>query len=81
MAKPHRDVFYGRYLKTGGSFSVLIPPDVREIMGFRLGDGALMFVDNGVLCMTKATRDMVIDRKRASAIFERMFQDRTADNG
>jgi hypothetical protein len=51
------------------------------MMNFLPGDTVLMNCDQGVLWMVRATRQMVIDRKKMSTIFDRLFADKAGADG
>jgi hypothetical protein len=50
-------------------------------MKFRIGDTLLLNCDQGVLYMVRATQGMVIDRDKATAIFEKLFRDKVGTDG
>lgn len=77
LSVKQREVYHGKYFRRGGSYAICIPPDMREMMGLVQGDTVLMNCDQGILFMVRATRDMVINRKRAGDIFEKLFADKT----
>lgn len=76
-----REVYPARYYRTGHSYVVTIPPDVRELMKLLPGDCILMNCDQGVLYMVKADKGMVINREKATAIFEKLFADKEPKDG
>lgn len=81
MTIKQREVYNSRYFRHGGTYAVSIPPDVRELMHLTVGDSILMNCEDGVLWMVRATKSMVIDRKKAGAIFEKLFAEKRGDDG
>ncbi len=81
MTIKQRDVYTSRYFRRGGSYAILIPPDIRELMAFTIGDTLLMNCDDGVLWVVRATKSMAIDRKKMSGIFERLYAEKRPENG
>jgi hypothetical protein len=76
-----REIFMGKCYKHGASFGVILPPDIREITGVHPGDYLLMNFDHGILWMVKADKSVVFDRKKVSAIFDKLFPDKVDANG
>jgi hypothetical protein len=76
MQIKQREVYTSKYFRRGGSYAILIPPDIRELMHFNIGDVLLMNCDDGVLWVVRATKAMVIDRKKMSAIFDRLYAEK-----
>jgi antitoxin component of MazEF toxin-antitoxin module len=81
MQIKQREVYTSRYFRRGGSYMILIPPDIRELMHFLPGDSILMNCDEGVLWIVRAQKTMVIDRKKMTAIFDRLYAEKREDNG
>lgn len=81
MAIKQREVYHGKYFRRGGSYAIVVPPDIRELMHFLPGDTILMNCDEGVLWMVRATKSMVIDRTKMSGIFDRLFADKRQTDG
>lgn len=81
MTVKQREVYHGSYFRRGGSYAVLIPPDIRELMSLNPGDSMLMNCEDGVLWMVKATRSIVIDRTKMTAIFDKLYAEKVPSNG
>jgi hypothetical protein len=71
-----REVYTGKYYRHGTSFAVHIPPDIRELAGLVEGDTMLMNYEFGIIWMVKAVKHLVFDRKKVSAIFDKLFPDK-----
>jgi len=80
MTIKQRDIYTSRYFRRGGSYAILIPPDIRELMHFNLGDVLLMNCDDGVLWVVRATKSMAIDRNKMSGIFDRLYAEKREDS-
>lgn len=76
MTIKQREVYTSKYFRRGGSYAILVPPDIRELMHFNVGDTLLLNCDDGVLWIVRATKNMVIDRNRMSAIFDRLYAEK-----
>ena len=68
-----RDVYTSRFFRTGRSFAVVIPPDLCEVMGLRVGDQILMNFAHGVCWLVKARPDMIANRETVARIFDELF--------
>jgi len=73
MRIKEREVYTGRYYRSGKSFVVVIPPDIRDKMGLQNGSTLLMNFQFGVLWMVKATPNMIANRDTVSKIFEQLY--------
>lgn len=71
-----RDVYTSRFFRTGRSFCIVMPPDLCEVMGLRLGDQMLMNFQHGVCWLVKARPDMIVNRETVSRIFDELFPDK-----
>lgn len=81
MTIKQREIYTSKYFRRGGSYALLIPPDIRELMHFQPGDTVLMNCDDGVLWAVRATKSMAIDRNKMSGIFDRLYAEKRTDNG
>ncbi len=81
MRIKQRDVYTTRYFRHGNSCAVVIPPDIRERMQLVPGDVLALNFELGVLWAVKVTRNMVIDRKKVAAIFDKLFTDNGESDG
>ena len=80
MRIKQRDVYTTRYFRHGNSCAVVIPPDIREMMHLVPGDTLALNFELGVLWAVKVTRNMVVDRKKVAAIFDKLFSDKAETN-
>jgi antitoxin component of MazEF toxin-antitoxin module len=71
-----RDVYTSRFFRTGKSWAIVIPPDLCEIMGLRVGDQMLMNFTHGVCWLVKATPGMIVSRETVARIFDELFPDK-----
>ena len=71
-----RDVYTSRYFRHGSSYAVVLPPDIRALMGLVLGDTLAMNYQHGVLWMVKLTGSMVINRDAVAKVFDELFKDK-----
>lgn len=71
-----RDVYTTRYYRHGTSMGIVIPPDIRELMGLVNGDTLAMNFQHGVLWLVRVTKDMVINRDTVSKVFDSLFPDK-----
>lgn len=71
-----RDLYHGRYYRTGGSYAIAIPPDVREMMGFLPGEHVVMNVSHGILWVTRLTTQVVFPREKIAQIFDQIFAEK-----
>ena len=71
----------GRYCKIGGSFGLILPRDIRNGMGMMLGDFGAMTYYGPELVVVRLSAEMVLDRTRMNALFERELGRRSDDNG
>lgn len=55
---------------------IVIPPDIRELMGLVNGDTLAMNFQHGVLWLVRVTKDMVINRDTVSKVFDSLFPDK-----
>lgn len=76
MRIKQRDVYTTRYYRHGNSMGVVIPPDIRELMGLITGDTLAMNFQHGVLWCVKVTKDMVVNRDKVAKIFDELFPDK-----
>ncbi len=51
-------------MKMGGSYGVLIPPDIRAALGLLPGDGMVMRIYDRMIIMRKVTPEMVVEHER-----------------
>jgi hypothetical protein len=80
MRIKHREVYTGRYFRTGQSYCVVIPPDIRAEMKLEMGSTLLMNFQFGVLWMVKATPGMITNRETVAKIFDTLFPDKVEAN-
>jgi antitoxin component of MazEF toxin-antitoxin module len=81
MTIKQRDIYTAKFFKRGGSYAILVPPDIRDLMGFTIGDTVLMNCEDDVLWIVRATKRMVIDRDKMSGIFDRLYEEKRKTNG
>jgi hypothetical protein len=78
IARPEPLTRIGRYTKIGGSFGILLPLDIRRAMNMVLGDFGAMTYYGPELVIVRLTAEMVLDRTRMNALFERELGRREA---
>jgi hypothetical protein len=71
----------GRYCKIGGSMGVILPLDIRRAMGLILSDYCAMTFYGPELVMVRLSAEMVLDRDRMNALFERELGRREGERG
>jgi len=81
MDTPVREVYTSRYYKTGNSYAMVLPPDVRERMGLVIGDTLLIRVEGDTILVRKATPDMICSRDNAARILDKLYTSKEPDNG
>ena len=76
MRIKQRDVYTARYFRQGNSYGMIIPPDIRELMGLLPGDNLAMNFQHGVLWVVKITPGMITTRAKVAKIFDELFPDK-----
>jgi len=76
MRIKQRDVYTSKYYRHGNSWGILIPPDIRELMGLVPGDHLALNFQHGVLWAVKITPGMIASREKVAAIFDELFPSR-----
>ena len=76
MRIKQRDVYTARYYRQGNSYGMIIPPDIRELMGLLPGDNLAMNFQLGVLWVVKITPGMIATREKVAKIFDSLFPDK-----
>jgi antitoxin component of MazEF toxin-antitoxin module len=57
-----KQCYASRYWKMGGSYGVILPPDVRKQLQLHPGDLVLMRLYGPLLILRRVTADMVVER-------------------
>jgi antitoxin component of MazEF toxin-antitoxin module len=76
MRIKHRDVYTGRFFRSGNSHVIVIPPDLFEKIGLVSGDTVAMQYEHGLIWMARVTRSVLFDREQVSKIFDSLFPDK-----
>jgi antitoxin component of MazEF toxin-antitoxin module len=78
MTIKQREIYTSKYYRHGKSYGIIIPPDLRDVMGLQPGDQMAMNFQEGVLWVVRVTTEMIIDRKKMATIFDKLYPDRSA---
>lgn len=76
MRIKQRDVYTSKYYRHGNSYGMIIPPDLRDLMGLVPGDTLACNFQHGVMWAVKITPGMIASRERVAKIFDELFPDR-----
>jgi len=76
MRIKQRDVYTGRFFRSGNSRVVVLPPDLYEQAGLVVGDTVLMQYEHGIIWMVRATKSVLFDRTKVAKIFDSLFPDK-----
>jgi len=76
MRIKQRDVYTSRYYRHGNSWGMIIPPDIRDLMGLVPGDSLALNFQHGVLWAVKITPGMITTRAKVAKIFDELFPDK-----
>lgn len=78
MTIKQREIYTSKYYRHGKSYGIIIPPDLRELMGLQPGDQMAMNYQEGVLWAVRVQPEMIVDRAKMAKIFDKLFPDRSA---
>lgn len=59
-----RKIYAAHYFRNGGSWGVILPPDVREALHLVPGDLMLMTLYGPLVIMRRATPEMIVEREQ-----------------
>jgi hypothetical protein len=76
MPIKQREVYTAKYYRHGNSFGMILPPDIREMMGLRVGDVIVCNFSHGILWAAKLTPGMIASRETVGKIFDSLFPDK-----
>lgn len=71
-----REIYTSRFFRTGNSYAVVIPPDLIDAMGLRLGSTLAMNFQYGVLWVVRMEPHMIVNRDTVSKVFDSLFPDK-----
>jgi hypothetical protein len=74
MQIKQREVYTGRYFRTGNSYVLHIPSDVSALMKLTPGDTVAMNFQFGVLWAVKVNASMIVNREKVAKIFDALFK-------
>ena len=80
MKVRNREIYTTRYYRHGNSYSVVIPPDIRQTMGLIPGDLLACNFQFGVFWAVKMEPGMIINREKVAKIFDKLFENKDTAN-
>jgi antitoxin component of MazEF toxin-antitoxin module len=81
LAIVQRDVYTTKFYRHGKSWGILIPQELREVMGLQPGDRIALNFNYGILWCKRITVDMIVTREQVSQIFDKLFPGKNLTNG
>ncbi len=75
-----RDVYTGRFFRSGKSHVIVVPPDLMDKAGLVPGSTMLMNFEYGMIWLKQVTKAVAFNREDIAKVFDHLFPDKADDD-